>query len=142
MQANTDRYVDWFASAHPDVVQDEARFESMATLSEKLNVNWDVALTIQALGSTAVEEAKTRAAAGKDIEDTIELLKLRHGNQPEVKPRKDVVASQALASDSRRPPPAPRPGPVKGTSDDLNTNIRDVVRAALAKANKGSKRRR
>ena len=142
----TDRYVGWFAQTHPDIVKDEGKFDAMADLSDKLGLEWHQTVKVQQMGSKAVEEATKRAEAGKDMEDTLELLNLKYGQGGKATPTqqkksREKAASEQLASAAERPPVSPRATPPDEDMSDLNTAIRSVVRKGLAQQ-RGSNRRR
>ncbi len=133
VEQQTNRYTEWFIHNYPELVNDSKRFDSMADLSDKLNIEWHDTVEIQNLGSAAVEEAIARAKAGKDSQDTMELLKLKYGGKRPAQVSRQEKTSQKLAASSDRPPPSTKSAPSKLDSSDLNGNILNVVKSMLSK---------
>ncbi len=133
VEQQTNRYTEWFIHNYPDLVNDATRFDAMADLSDKLSIEWHDTVEIQNLGSGAVEEAITRAKAGKDMQDTMELLRLKYGGKKPQQTTRQEKTSQKLAAASDRPPPTTKNAPSKLDSSDLNGNILNVVKSMLSK---------
>jgi hypothetical protein len=111
VEQQTNRYTEWFIHNYPELVNDSARFDAMADLSDKLNLEWHDTVEIQNLGSSAVEEAISRASAGKDMQDTMELLRLKYGGKKPQQTTRQEKTSQQLAAASDRPPPTTKSAP-------------------------------
>jgi hypothetical protein len=133
VEQQTNRYTEWFIHNYPELVNDSARFDAMADLSDKLNLEWHDTVEIQNLGSSAVEEAISRASAGKDMQDTMELLRLKYGGKKPQQTTRQEKTSQKLAAASDRPPPTTKNAPSTLDSSDLNSNILSVVKSMLSK---------
>lgn len=133
----TDRYINWFAHEHSDVVQDETRFNAMADLSEKLDLEWHETLELQALGSKAVEETLERKQKGKSAKDALELMRFKYPAGTKEKKDRTKDASERLAASDDRPLPAAKTAPAGKPGNDLSSEgILAAVRSVTQRQRK------